>query len=112
ERGANLSGGQKQRIALARIFLKDPPLLILDGATSALDTISERSVQRAIDAARADRTVLIVAHRLSTLSDADRILVLDGGRLVEEGPYHVSWSSAAALSPGWCCPGRGHRPPR
>jgi ATP-binding cassette subfamily B protein len=88
ERGANLSGGQKQRIALARIFLKDPPILILDEATSALDNISERVVQQAIDAARADRTVILVAHRLSTLSDADRILVFEAGRLVEEGPYH------------------------
>jgi ATP-binding cassette subfamily B protein len=88
ERGANLSGGQKQRIALARIFLKDPPILILDEATSALDNISERVVQQAIDAARAERTVILVAHRLSTLSDADRILVFEAGRLVEEGPYH------------------------
>jgi ATP-binding cassette subfamily B protein len=88
ERGANLSGGQRQRIALARIFLKDPPVLILDEATSALDTISERSVQEVINAARADRTVILVAHRLSTLCDADRILVFDSGRLVEEGTYH------------------------
>jgi ATP-binding cassette, subfamily B, bacterial len=88
ERGANLSGGQRQRLALARIFLKDPPILILDEATSALDTISERSVQRAIDLARTDRTVILVAHRLSTLLDANRILVFDGGHLVEQGPYH------------------------
>ncbi len=88
ERGANLSGGQKQRIALARIFLKDPPILILDEATSALDSISERSVQRVINAARAKRTVILVAHRLSTLNDADRILVFNSGHLVEEGPYH------------------------
>jgi ATP-binding cassette subfamily B protein len=88
ERGANLSGGQRQRIALARIFLKDPPILILDEATSALDNISERVVQQAIDAARADRTVILVAHRLTTLCDADRILVFEGGRLVEAGPYH------------------------
>ena len=88
ERGANLSGGQKQRIALARIFLKDPPLLILDEATSALDNISERVVQEAIDAARADRTVILVAHRLSTLSDVDRILTFEHGRLMEEGSYN------------------------
>jgi ATP-binding cassette, subfamily B, bacterial len=87
ERGANLSGGQRQRIALARIFLKDPPILILDEATSALDTISERIVQAAIDAARADRTVIMIAHRLSTLIDADRILVFEAGRLREEGSY-------------------------
>ena len=87
ERGANLSGGQRQRIALARVFLKNPPILILDEATSALDNISERQVQRAIDAARADRTVILVAHRLSTLADADRILVFDNGQVVEAGTY-------------------------
>jgi ATP-binding cassette subfamily B protein len=87
ERGQNLSGGQRQRLALARLFLKNPPILILDEATSALDNISERSVQRALAAARADRTVIVVAHRLSTLLDADRILVFDQGRIVESGTY-------------------------
>lgn len=87
ERGQNLSGGQKQRIALARIFLQDPPILLLDEATSALDNISERCVQRAIDAVRADRTVLIVAHRLSTFADADRIFVFDNGEIAEVGAY-------------------------
>src|SRR5207302_7931722 len=70
ERGLNLSGGQRQRLALARTFLKDPPVLILDEGTSALDNISERHVQQAIDLARKDRTVILVAHRLSTLLDA------------------------------------------
>jgi ATP-binding cassette subfamily B protein len=87
EKGQNLSGGQRQRIALARIFLKNPPILILDEGTSALDTISERNVQRAISAAREDRTVVLVAHRLSTLLDADRILVFDNSRIVEAGSY-------------------------
>jgi ATP-binding cassette, subfamily B, bacterial len=87
ERGQNLSGGQRQRIALARIFLKNPPILILDEATSALDNISERSIQQAINAARKDRTVILVAHRLSTLLDTDRILVFDDGRIVETGTY-------------------------
>jgi ATP-binding cassette, subfamily B, bacterial len=87
ERGQNLSGGQKQRIALARIFLKNPPILILDEGTSALDNTSERLVQKAINAARADRTVILVAHRLTTLRDADRILVFDDGRVVEIGTY-------------------------
>jgi ATP-binding cassette subfamily B protein len=87
ERGQNLSGGQKQRIALARVFLKNPPILILDEGTSALDNKSERLVQKAINAARADRTVILVAHRLTTLRDADRILVFDDGRIVEVGTY-------------------------
>jgi ATP-binding cassette, subfamily B, bacterial len=87
ERGQNLSGGQRQRLALARVFLKDPPLLILDEGTSALDTISERHIQRAIDLARKDRTVILVAHRLSTLLDADRIFVFSGGHVVETGTY-------------------------
>jgi ATP-binding cassette subfamily B protein len=88
ERGLNLSGGQRQRIALARVFLKNPPILILDEGTSALDNISERAVQRAIEAARADRTVILVAHRLTTLRGADRIVVFDHGRIVETGAYH------------------------
>ncbi len=87
ERGANLSGGQKQRLALARVFLQNPPILILDEATSALDTISERKVQQAITAARQDRTVILVAHRLSTFADADRIFVFDDGRIAETGTY-------------------------
>ena len=88
ERGQNLSGGQRQRLALARVFLKNPPILILDEGTSALDNISERNVQRAIHAARADRTVILVAHRLSTLLDTDRIFVFDEGRVVETGEYN------------------------
>jgi ATP-binding cassette subfamily B protein len=87
ERGQNLSGGQRQRLALARIFLKNPPILILDEGTSALDNISERQVQRAINAARADRTVILVAHRLSTLREAGRIFVFDEGRVVETGSF-------------------------
>lgn len=87
ERGQNLSGGQRQRIALARVFLKNPPILILDEATSALDNISERRVQQAINAARVDRTVIIVAHRLTTLLNTNRIFVFDDGRVVESGTY-------------------------
>ena len=87
ERGQNLSGGQRQRLALARVFLQDAPLLILDEATSALDNIIERRVQRSIEEAREDKTVILVAHRLSTLTDADRILVFDKGRVAESGSY-------------------------
>jgi ATP-binding cassette subfamily B protein len=87
ERGQNLSGGQRQRLALARILLKQPPILILDEATSALDNISERHVQRALGLVHKERTTILVAHRLSTLRDADRILVFDSGRIVETGTY-------------------------
>jgi ATP-binding cassette subfamily B protein len=87
ERGQNLSGGQRQRLALARILLKQPPILILDEATSALDNISEREVQRALGMTSADRTTILVAHRLSTLRDADRIFVFDEGRIVEVGSF-------------------------
>ena len=87
ERGQNLSGGQRQRLALARLFLKNPPLLILDEGTSALDNIGERHVQRAWPPRGADRTIILVAHRLTTLRDADRILVFDSGRIVEVGNY-------------------------
>jgi ATP-binding cassette subfamily B protein len=87
ERGLNLSAGQRQRLALARVFLKDSPILILDEGTSALDTISERYIQSAIDLARKDRTVIMVAHRLTTLLDADRIYVFQDGHVVEIGTY-------------------------
>ncbi len=87
ERGYRLSGGEKQRIAIARVLLKDPPVLLLDEATSALDTVSERVVQAALDRAAQGRTTLTVAHRLSTIADADVIHVVDGGRIVEAGSH-------------------------
>ncbi|MCB1919264.1 MAG: lipid A export permease/ATP-binding protein MsbA [Candidatus Competibacteraceae bacterium] len=87
ENGARLSGGQRQRIAIARALLKDAPILILDEATSALDTQSERKVQQALDALRQGRTAFVIAHRLSTIENADRIVVLNRGRIVEIGHH-------------------------
>ena len=87
ERGALLSGGQKQRISIARIFLKDPPVLILDEATSALDSVTEAKIQATFDRLAKDRTTLIIAHRLSTVHGADRILVVENGEIVEQGPH-------------------------
>jgi len=87
ERGATLSGGQRQRLAIARALLKDPPILILDEATSALDAATEARVSHALKALMAGRTTFIIAHRLSTVRDADDILVFDGGQIVERGDF-------------------------
>jgi ATP-binding cassette subfamily B protein len=87
ERGVRISGGQRQRIAIARAMLKNPPLLLLDEATSALDAESERMVQAALEVAMKDRTTLVIAHRLATVLRADRIVVMDGGRIVEAGTH-------------------------
>ena len=89
DRGVKLSGGQRQRLAIARAILKNPPVLILDEATSALDTQSERLVQKALDQLMGHRTTLVIAHRLSTVRKADRILVLDKGRIAEEGRHEA-----------------------
>ena len=85
ERGAKLSGGQRQRIGIARAFLKDAPIIVFDEATSALDTESEMAIQRALVRLMRDRTVIAVAHRLSTLTTFDRILVMSNGHVVEDG---------------------------
>ena len=87
ERGVTLSGGQRQRIAIARAVVRDPRILILDEATSSLDLAVERQVQEAMNRAMEGRTSFVIAHRLSTVRTADRILVLEGGRIVQEGTH-------------------------
>ena len=87
ERGTLLSGGQKQRISIARIFLKNPPVLILDEATSALDSVTEANIQKAFGRLSKGRTTIIIAHRLATVKSADRIVVIEDGRIQEQGTH-------------------------
>jgi ATP-binding cassette subfamily B protein len=96
ERGVTLSGGQRQRIAIARAILRDAPLLLLDEATSSLDSESEKLVQTALERLMAERTTLVIAHRLATVLSCDRILVLDAGRIVEQGT-HAQLAAAGGL---------------
>ena len=98
ERGVLLSGGQKQRIAIARIFLKNPPILILDEATSALDSVTESHIQSAFDELAKGRTTLIIAHRLSTIRKADRIVVVQEGRITEAGSHEELMELGGAYS--------------
>jgi ATP-binding cassette subfamily B protein len=87
ERGFRFSGGEKQRIAIARTVLRNPPILVLDEATSALDVQTERAVDEALEGLAEGRTVIVIAHRLSTVRDADQIVVLDGGVIAERGTH-------------------------
>jgi ATP-binding cassette subfamily B protein len=87
ERGLKLSGGEKQRVAIARTILKSPPILVLDEATSALDTATEQEIQSALQEVSQNRTALVIAHRLSTVVDADSIIVLQDGRIAEQGTH-------------------------
>jgi ATP-binding cassette, subfamily B, beta-glucan exporter len=87
ERGRMLSGGERQRLSIARAILKDPPILILDEATSALDAVTEAKVNAALDEVMKGRTTFVIAHRLSTIRNATRILVFDGGRVIESGTF-------------------------
>jgi ATP-binding cassette subfamily B protein len=101
ERGLKLSGGEKQRVGIARTLLKDPPVLLLDEATSALDTQTERDIQDSLREMGEGRTVLTIAHRLSTIADADRIVVLDAGRIVEEGTHDQLLARAGRYAAMW-----------
>jgi ABC-type transport system involved in Fe-S cluster assembly fused permease/ATPase subunit len=101
ERGLKLSGGEKQRVAIARTLLKNPPILIFDEATSALDSKTEKAIQAELEQAAIGRTTLIIAHRLSTVMNANEILVLDAGRIVESGTHRALLDRAGAYAQMW-----------
>jgi ATP-binding cassette subfamily B multidrug efflux pump len=101
ERGVKLSGGQRQRITLARVILKDAPILLLDEATSALDSEVEAVIQDTLYGMMQGKTVIAIAHRLSTIAQMDRILVMDQGRIVEEGPHDVLMAQKGLYASFW-----------
>jgi ATP-binding cassette subfamily B protein len=101
ERGLKLSGGEKQRVAIARTILKNPAILLFDEATSALDTHTEKEIQESLREVSSDRTTLVIAHRLSTVIDADEILVLDGGVVVERGRHSELLERGGAYAVMW-----------
>jgi ATP-binding cassette subfamily B protein len=101
ERGLKLSGGEKQRVAIARALLKNPAILIFDEATSALDSASEKAIQAELDRIAVGRTTLMIAHRLSTVMDADEIIVLDQGRIVERGTHSALLSTGGHYARMW-----------
>lgn len=101
ERGLKLSGGEKQRVAIARTILKSPPILLLDEATSALDTHTEAEIQAALDEVSQNRTTLVIAHRLSTVIEADMILVLDKGEIVERGTHSALLKNGGLYASMW-----------
>jgi len=101
ERGLKLSGGEKQRVAIARTILKNPPILIFDEATSALDSRTEKAIQAELKEISANRTTLVIAHRLSTIADADEILVMDHGKIVERGTHRSLLEQAGLYAQMW-----------
>ena len=101
ERGLKLSGGEKQRVAIARTILKDPRILVFDEATSALDSETEKEIQTSLNAVSAERTTLVIAHRLSTVVDADEIIVLEAGRIVERGPHRALVDAGGVYARMW-----------
>jgi ATP-binding cassette subfamily B protein len=101
ERGLKLSGGEKQRVAIARTILKGPKILLFDEATSALDTKTERGIQKSLREVSRDRTTLVIAHRLSTVVEADEILVLEAGRVVERGRHEALLSRGGVYAQMW-----------